>query len=182
MTFYDSGDDILRLDDSKQAPAEAFLFILSFLMKSYAFDATAFMQERGMQMQALQVKGAMIRASYINELIEEAMRLSGDAGLLFQFAESVTPNNLGVLGYLMLHSSNIEEAIFYKFNTRSKAGTERAIADHLQSLQEDISIKNGFLSDIRTLKDIKPLLEIRWERNNLAGFANFPDDFSDFFK
>lgn len=62
-------------------------------------------------MQALQVKGAMIRASYINELIEEAMRLSGDAGLLFKFAESVTPNNLGVLGYLMLHSSSIEEAI-----------------------------------------------------------------------
>lgn len=101
----------MRLDDSKQAPAEAFLFILSFLTKSYAFDATAFMQERGMQMQALQVKGAMIRASYINELIEEAMRLSGDAGLLFKFAESVTPNNLGVLGYLMLHSSSIEEAI-----------------------------------------------------------------------
>lgn len=101
----------MRLDGSKQAPAEAFLFILSFLTKSYVFDATAFMQERGMQMQALQVKGSMIRAAYINELIEEAMMLSGDAGLLFKFAESVTPNNLGVLGYLMLHSSSIEEAI-----------------------------------------------------------------------
>lgn len=100
----------MRLDDSKQAPAEAFCLYSLFLTKSYAFDATAFMQERGMQIQALQVKGAMIRL-LINELIEEAMRLSGDAGLLFKFAESVTPNNLGVLGYLMLHSSSIEEAI-----------------------------------------------------------------------
>jgi len=101
----------LRFDDIKQAPAEAFLFILSFLTKNYAFDATAFMQIRGMQMPALQIKGAMIRASYVSELIEEAIILSKDHGLLFKFAESVTPNNLGVLGYLMLHSSNVEEAI-----------------------------------------------------------------------
>ncbi|WP_041957724.1 AraC family transcriptional regulator [Sulfurospirillum arsenophilum] len=101
----------MRLDDSKQAPAEAFLFILSFLTKNYAFDATSFMHERGMQMPVLQLKDAMIRASYVNELIEEAINLSKDHGLLFKFADSVTPNNLGVLGYLMLHSSNVEEAI-----------------------------------------------------------------------
>jgi len=103
--------DILRPDDSKQAPAEALLFILSFITKHYTFDATAFMQARGITMQALQIKGAKIRASYVNELIEEAIVLSGDYGLLFKFAESVTPNNLGVLGYLMLHSGSVEEAI-----------------------------------------------------------------------
>lgn len=101
----------MRLDTFNQAPAEAFLFILSFLTKNYAFDATSFMKARHITMQELQVKGAKIRASYVNELIEEAIVLSGDYGLLFKFAESVTPNNLGVLGYLMLHSSSVEEAI-----------------------------------------------------------------------
>lgn len=79
-------------------------------------------------------------------------------------------------------AQNIEEAIFNKFNARSKTGIERAFERHLQSLRDDIAIKNGFLKDIRTLKDIKPLLEIRWEQNSFADFAEFPDDFSDFFK
>ena len=101
----------MRLDDFKQAPAEAFLVILSFLTKHYAYDATAFMKARDITLQSLHVKGGKIRASYLHELIEEAIARSGDAGLLFKFAESVTPNNLGVLGYLMLHSRTVEEAI-----------------------------------------------------------------------
>lgn len=101
----------MRFDDIKQAPAEAFLFILSFLTKNYAFDATAFMDARNISLQALHVKGAKVNAMYVNELIEEAIAISSDDGLLFKFAESVTPNNLGVLGYLMLHSGNVEEAI-----------------------------------------------------------------------
>ncbi|WP_263832956.1 AraC family transcriptional regulator [Sulfurospirillum oryzae] len=101
----------MRLDTVKQAPAEAFLFILSFLTKHYAFDATTFMNARDMTMQTLHVKGVKVRASYVNELIEEAITISGDDGLLFKFAEAVSPNNLGILGYLMLHSRNVEEAI-----------------------------------------------------------------------
>jgi len=101
----------LRLDTVKQAPAEALLLILSFLTKNYAFDAAAFMNERDIKMETLQIKGTKIRSSYVNELIEEAIVFTGDSGVLFQFAEAVTPNNLGILGYLMLHSANVEEAI-----------------------------------------------------------------------
>ncbi len=101
----------MRLNTSAQAPAEAFLFIVTYLAKHYAFDATAFMNARNMTLQALHVKGAKVNAAYVNELIEEAIAISGDDGLLFKFAESVTPNNLGVLGYLMLHSRTVEEAI-----------------------------------------------------------------------
>jgi len=101
----------LRLNTVKEVPAEALLLMLSFLSKNYAFDATTFINTRDIQMEALQIKGATIKASYINELIEEAIALLGDEGLLFRFAEAVTPNNLGILGYLMLHSANVEEAI-----------------------------------------------------------------------
>ena len=101
----------MRQEIPKQAPAEAFLFILSFLVKQYAFNAMLFLQKRALSMHDLQKKGAMIDASYVNELIEEALTLSNDAGLLFKFAESVTPNNLGILGYLMLHSPDVKEAI-----------------------------------------------------------------------
>jgi len=111
VTFYDSRYDILRLDDLKQAPAEALLLILSFLTKNYAFDATSFLNARDIKRETLQIKGAKIRASYVNELIEEAIVFTGDSGVLFQFAESVTPNNLGILGYLMLHSRTVEESI-----------------------------------------------------------------------
>ena len=101
----------MRIDTFKQAPAEALLLILSFLTKHYAFDGTSFLDARALQMETLQIKGAKIRASYVNELIEEAIAFSGNSGVLFQFAESVNPNNLGILGYLMLHSANVEESI-----------------------------------------------------------------------
>ena len=44
MTFYDSRDDILRLDDFKQAPAEAFLVILSFLTKHLSAYSAPFLR------------------------------------------------------------------------------------------------------------------------------------------
>lgn len=111
MTFYDSRYDILRVSPLKKAPAEAFLFILSYLQQHYTFDANAFLAKRGMKLEALHVKGAKIPTAFLHELIEEAITHSGDAALLFKFARLVTPNNLGVLGYLMLHSSSVEEAI-----------------------------------------------------------------------
>ncbi len=111
MTFCDSKDDILRHDDLRQAPTEAFLFLLSFLTKNYAYDASVFLKERGITLSHLHVKGAKINASYLNDLIDEAITRTGDAGLLFTFAKSVTPNNLGILGYLLLHSSCVEDAI-----------------------------------------------------------------------
>lgn len=111
MTFYDSRYDILRLTPSKEAPAEAFLFILSYLEKNHRFDAQPFMAKRDISMEKVLQKGAKIPAHYISELIDEAIALLGDEALLFKFAASVTPNNLGVLGYLMLHSSTVEDAI-----------------------------------------------------------------------
>lgn len=111
MTFYDSRYDILRLGIQKQAPAEAFLFILTFLTKHYGFDASSFINARNISIQALQIKGTKINAAYINELIDEAIAYAGDSSVLFKLFESVNPNKLGVLGYLMLHSGDVEEAI-----------------------------------------------------------------------
>ena len=101
----------MRVNDQKLAPAEAFLFILSSVQKQYRFDAVSFMEKRNISLEDLHQKNAKIPAFYVNELIDEAIALFGDAALLFKFAQSVTPNKLGVLGYLMLHSSSVEDAI-----------------------------------------------------------------------
>ena len=101
----------MRLGIQKQAPAEAFLFILTFLTKHYGFDASSFINARNISIQALQIKGTKINAAYINELIDEAIAYAGDSSVLFKLFESVNPNKLGVLGYLMLHSGDVEEAI-----------------------------------------------------------------------
>lgn len=101
----------MRLYSSKEAPAEAFLFMLSYLEKTHRFDAQSFMAKRGIRLELIVQKGTTIPACYISELIDEAIALLGDAALLFKFAASVTPNNLGILGYLMLHSSTVEDAI-----------------------------------------------------------------------
>ncbi|MDD3343775.1 MAG: AraC family transcriptional regulator ligand-binding domain-containing protein [Sulfurospirillaceae bacterium] len=101
----------MRLHTQKQAPAEAFLFILTFLTKNYAFDAATFINARNITMQALQVKGSKVNAVYLHELIEEAVSYTGNSSVLFKLSETVNPNKLGVLGYLMLHSRNVEEAI-----------------------------------------------------------------------
>ncbi|ATB69775.1 HTH-type transcriptional regulator, AraC family [Sulfurospirillum diekertiae] len=101
----------MRLGVQKQAPAEAFLFILTFLTKHYGFDVASFINARNISMKELQIKGTKINAVYINELIEEAIAYAGDSSVLFKLSESVNPNKLGVLGYLMLHSRNVEEAI-----------------------------------------------------------------------
>ena len=111
MTFYDSRYDNLRPNYLKQAPAEAFLFIFSYVQEHPMFDAHSFMSQRNITMETLRQKGAKISAYYVSELIDEGIALFGDAALLFKFAASVTPNNLGVLGYLMLHSSTVEDAI-----------------------------------------------------------------------
>lgn len=105
----------MRINDqqshSKMIPIEAFFFILTFLTKNYQLDLKEFLSTRNIDVKALPIKGRKIQACYVTELIDEAIAITKDFGILFKLAETATPNNLGILGYLMLHSKNIGEAI-----------------------------------------------------------------------
>lgn len=115
MTFYEQRYDILRIEhqnnQQKMVPIAAFFYIYSFLTKNYQLDLKAFLSTRNIELKTLQIKGEKIQACYVTELIDEAIALTRDYGILFKLAETATPNSLGILGYLMLHSKNIGEAM-----------------------------------------------------------------------
>ena len=96
---------------TNQAPSAVFLLILTYIEKHHNFDGQAFMQRHRIDKDTLHFKDATVKSMILHELIDEAICVSGDAGLLFKFARLVTPSNLGVLGYLMLHSATVEDAI-----------------------------------------------------------------------
>lgn len=101
----------MTLSASQQAPAEVFLLILSYLEKHHHFHSARFLQRYNLSIEMLHLKGTKVDSSILHELLDEAIHVSQDSGLLFKFSRLVTPSNLGVLGYLMLHSSSIEDAI-----------------------------------------------------------------------
>ena len=47
----------------------------------------------------------------ITELFEEATLFTGDKNLSFKLGEWANPHSLGVLGYLLLHSNNVGDAL-----------------------------------------------------------------------
>lgn len=91
--------------------AEVLWPILMFLQKGYGFDTHAFLSVRDLDMQTLQTKDTQINAAYLAELFDEATLFTGDANLSFKLGEWANPHSLGVFGYLLLHSQNINEAL-----------------------------------------------------------------------
>lgn len=83
-----------------------FFSTLAFLEKEYDYKIANFLKIRGINKSDLQIK-----VSYFDELIDEVIELTRDYNILFHLATLATPKNIGVLGYMMLHSENIAEAL-----------------------------------------------------------------------
>ncbi|WP_298692781.1 AraC family transcriptional regulator [uncultured Sulfuricurvum sp.] len=91
--------------------AEILWPILMFLQKRYGFDSDLFLSARGLDMRTLQGKETQVNARYLAELYEEATRFTDDPNLSFKLGEWANPHSLGVFGYLLLHSRDINEAL-----------------------------------------------------------------------
>lgn len=91
--------------------AEVLWPILMFLQQKYRFDTDAFLSVRSLDMQTLRMKDTQVNALYLSELFEEATLFTGDSNLSFKLGEWANPHSLGVFGYLLLHSKNINEAL-----------------------------------------------------------------------
>ncbi len=87
-------------------PSMIFFSILDFFKKKYKFDTSEFMKKRNIQGSDLEVK-----IHYLNEAVDEVIKQTKDYNVLFHLATLATPKHIGVLGYMMLHSSNICEAL-----------------------------------------------------------------------
>lgn len=85
--------------------------ILMFLRKEYGFNAEPFLQARRLNASLMQNPETLIDASYLSELFDEASAFTGDADLSFKLGEWANPHSMGIMGYLMLHSGTVEEAI-----------------------------------------------------------------------
>ena len=98
-------------DKERGVSAEAVWHILMFLQHRYGFDAKGFLAARAIEPSALKIKNAKVKGGYLSELFEEATLFTGDKNLSFKLGEWANPHSLGVLGYLLLHSNNVGDAL-----------------------------------------------------------------------
>ena len=97
--------------NKNKLPSALFLAILDFFEKECEFDVASFLDKRDINKTVLQSNNQLVDISYINELIDEVINKTKDYSILFKLSTLATPKNLGVLGYLMLHSKNIGDAL-----------------------------------------------------------------------
>ena len=99
------------LGKKKELPSTLFLAIAGFFNKEYNFDTHTFLEKKQLCISTLKTTQSTIHVSYVTELIDEVVKQTKDNNVLFKLSSLATPKNIGVLGYLMLHSKNICEAL-----------------------------------------------------------------------
>lgn len=87
------------------------MMLIGFLKQKYDYDAQTFLQQRDLSINHLMTSESMVKVSYVNELINEILEVRQDYEILFQIAKLSTPSSLGILGYLMVHSKNVHDAL-----------------------------------------------------------------------
>lgn len=104
----------MRIGDTLVA-REIYIYILSFLKDNYNFDVSAFKVVQKVNIEELASIKDPIIVSYITELLDEAIEKIGSCSLLFKVAKSIlgSVNDLGLLGYIMRHSSNLNVALHH---------------------------------------------------------------------
>lgn len=97
-------------ENKKQLPASLFLMLLQFVQKEYELDTSEFLSSRHINPQNLDAS-SLVPLDYISELIEWVMKIKQDYEVLFDISKLSSPSRLGLLGYLMIHSKNVFEAL-----------------------------------------------------------------------
>ncbi len=95
----------------KQIPAPFFLILLTFLQKKYSFDTNSFLNKHHIKQTDLFQNDFTIDINIIKDLLRQILDEKQDYTLLYDLAKLSTPSRLGILGYIMIHSKNIQEAL-----------------------------------------------------------------------
>lgn len=92
-------------------PSTLFLMIVSFFEKNYDFDITSFLLKRDLKLESLRLNNSTIKAYYLYELVDEVMKKTNDYSILYKLGKLASPNRMGILGYLMIHSNTVFDAL-----------------------------------------------------------------------
>lgn len=77
----------------------------------YNFDTKSFFEKRNICLNEVEELNFNIKISLIDELVYEILDKTKDYSVLYNLAKVSKPSRLGILGYIMTHSSNISEAL-----------------------------------------------------------------------
>lgn len=94
-----------------QFPAQMFLMMSSFLENKYQFNIKDFLKKNNLKSSLVANPNSMVDVSIIKTLISYMLEKQKDYTFLFELAKFSTPSRLGVLGYIMLHSKDVFEAL-----------------------------------------------------------------------
>lgn len=96
---------------TKQIPMMIVNTILFFVKQNYALDSAHLLKNIGVNTTLLEDKNASVDVYVIVQLIDEIIAQTGDVDFLFKLGAASKPFSLGILGYIMLHSHTVYEAL-----------------------------------------------------------------------
>ena len=99
------------MSSNKQFQRAFFLILLQFLEKNYSLNLSKFLNKKNIPQHKLLDESFSISTSVIKELIVYMLDKEKSYTFLYEIAKLSTPSRLGVLGYIMLHSQNVHEAL-----------------------------------------------------------------------
>jgi len=98
-------------NNEAQLPLKIALMILDFLEKQSNFNLKQFLEKKGITPNLIAQDDFTVGMSFLKEPILGVLNEQKDYTILYNLAKYSTPNNLGILGYLMIHSKDVQEAL-----------------------------------------------------------------------
>lgn len=99
------------MTNNLQFPVSMFLMMSSFLEKKYNLEKKDFFKKNNLELSLVANPNSMIDISIIKSLIVYMLHKEKNYTFLYDLAKLSTPTRLGVLGYIMLHSKDVFEAL-----------------------------------------------------------------------
>lgn len=96
---------------SQKIPIQIFNAIIVFLRQNYTLDISALLVKVGLDETLLEDKHAFVNVAFLASFIDEIIAQTKDVEFLFKLGTASKPYSLGILGYMMLHSKSLYDAL-----------------------------------------------------------------------
>ncbi|PUE64808.1 AraC family transcriptional regulator [Arcobacter lacus] len=105
------------IKNEAQLPIKSALMILGFLEKQSKFNTQQFLKEKNITPKNIAQENFTVGMSFLKEPLLKVMNEEKNYDILYNLSKCITPNSLGILGYLMIHSKTVYESLdnFCKF-------------------------------------------------------------------
>jgi len=96
---------------TKKIPILVVKTILMFLHQNYSININNFLQTIGLNATLLEDKESSIEIKQLAFLIDQAILQTNDVEFLLKLGAASKPQSLGIIGYMMIHSKNVYDAL-----------------------------------------------------------------------